>query len=80
LHPGVSLCGFEFWTPMTNEKTLFNIEIDDLLSTLKAKKRKLEATDQQVELEVLLDFLRNTRTEKEEASGTDRCMHSEIFY
>ncbi|KAI8595890.1 ring finger and WD repeat domain 2 [Dissophora ornata] len=42
-------------------------EIEDLLSTLKAKKRKLEATDQQVELEVLLDFLRNTRAEKEEA-------------
>lgn len=42
------------------------VEIDDMLSTLKAKKRKLESTDQQVELEVLLDFLRNTRAEKEE--------------
>ncbi|CAO3567260.1 unnamed protein product [Mortierella alpina] len=42
-------------------------EIDDMLSTLKAKKRRLESTDQQVELEVLLDFLRNTRAEKEEA-------------
>ncbi|GJJ72634.1 E3 ubiquitin-protein ligase RFWD2 [Entomortierella parvispora] len=42
-------------------------EIDDMLSTLRAKKRKLEATDEQVELEVLLDFLRNTRAEKEEA-------------
>ncbi|KAK3814122.1 MAG: WD40-repeat-containing domain protein [Benniella sp.] len=42
-------------------------ELEDMLSTLKAKKRKLEATDQQVELEVLLDFLRNTRAEKEEA-------------
>jgi len=39
-----------------------------MLSTLRAKKRKLEATDEQVELEVLLDFLRNTRAEKEEAS------------
>jgi len=44
------------------------LELEDMLSTLKAKKRKLEATDQQVELEVLLDFLRNTRAEKEEAS------------
>ncbi|KAF9918491.1 coatomer subunit alpha [Lobosporangium transversale] len=42
-------------------------ELDELLSTLQAKKRKLESTDQQVELEVLLDFLRNTREEKEKA-------------
>ncbi|KAF9353889.1 coatomer subunit alpha, partial [Mortierella sp. AD094] len=31
-------------------------EIDDLLSTLQAKKRKLEATDQQVELEALKEL------------------------
>lgn len=42
-------------------------EIDNMLSTLKAKKRKLEADSKQVELEVLLYFLRNTRAEKQEA-------------
>ncbi|KAF9159850.1 coatomer subunit alpha [Actinomortierella ambigua] len=42
-------------------------EIDDMLSTLTAKKRKLEATDRQVEMEVLLDFLKNTRAQKEAA-------------
>ncbi|KAF9579760.1 hypothetical protein BGW38_003857, partial [Lunasporangiospora selenospora] len=54
-------------------------EIDDLLMTLKAKKRKLETHDQQVELEVLLDFLRNTRTEKEEASGNHLLTADQIF-
>ncbi|KAF9930775.1 RING finger and WD repeat domain-containing protein 2 [Linnemannia zychae] len=42
-------------------------EIDSMLSTLKAKKRKLEADNKQVELEVLLYFLKNTRAEKLEA-------------
>ncbi|KAI1321446.1 RING finger and WD repeat domain-containing protein 2 [Mortierella claussenii] len=42
-------------------------EIDMLMSTLQAKKRKLESADQQVELEVLLDFLSNTHDEKEKA-------------
>ncbi|KAG0207041.1 RING finger and WD repeat domain-containing protein 2 [Mortierella sp. NVP41] len=43
-------------------------EIDNMLMTLKAKKRKMEADNKQVELEVLLDFLRNTRAEKQEES------------
>jgi hypothetical protein len=45
-----------------------------MLSTLKAKKRKLEADSKQVELEVLLYFLKNTRAEKQEVgslSGAD---------
>ncbi|KAG0094090.1 RING finger and WD repeat domain-containing protein 2 [Podila epicladia] len=42
-------------------------DIDEMVSALTAKKRELKARDQQVELEVLLDFLRNTRTEKEDA-------------
>ncbi|KAF9978486.1 coatomer subunit alpha [Actinomortierella ambigua] len=42
-------------------------EIDDMLSTLTAKKRKLEASDRQIEMEVLLDFLKNTRAQKEAA-------------
>ncbi|KFH67420.1 hypothetical protein MVEG_06152 [Podila verticillata NRRL 6337] len=42
-------------------------DIDEMVSALTAKKRELKARDQQVELEVLLDFLRNTKTEKEEA-------------
>lgn len=41
-----------------------------MVSALTAKKRELKARDQQVELEVLLDFLRNTKTEKEEVSRT----------
>lgn len=52
---------------LLNQNDYTREELEDMLSTLKAKKRKLEATDQQVELEVLLDFLRNTRAEKEEA-------------
>ncbi|KAG0257273.1 RING finger and WD repeat domain-containing protein 2 [Mortierella polycephala] len=54
-------------TDLLSQSDYTREEIDDMLSTLKAKKRKL-ATEQQVELEVLLDFLRNTRSEKEEAS------------
>ncbi|KAF9317581.1 coatomer subunit alpha [Podila horticola] len=42
-------------------------DIDEMVSALTAKRRELKARDQQVELEVLLDFLRNTKTEKEEA-------------
>lgn len=42
------------------------VDIDEMVSALTAKRRELKARDQQVELEVLLDFLRNTKTEKEE--------------
>lgn len=47
-----------------------DVDIDEMVSALTAKKRELKARDQQVELEVLLDFLRNTKTEKEEVSRT----------
>ncbi|KAF8943259.1 RING finger and WD repeat domain-containing protein 2 [Haplosporangium gracile] len=50
-----------------NQNDYTSEEIDNMLSTLKAKKRKLEAHSKQVELEVLLYFLRNTRAEKQEA-------------
>ncbi|KAF9435725.1 RING finger and WD repeat domain-containing protein 2 [Entomortierella beljakovae] len=52
---------------MVSQSDYTREEIDDLLLTLQAKKRKLDATDQQVELEVLMDFLRNTREQKEKA-------------
>lgn len=62
-------------TKVTLSFCIRNLEIDNMLSTLKAKKRKLEADSKQVELEVLLYFLKNTRAEKQEvgsSSGTDR--------
>ncbi|KAG0333235.1 coatomer subunit alpha [Podila humilis] len=42
-------------------------DIDEMMSALSAKKRELKAKDQQVELEVLMHFLKNTKAEKEEA-------------
>ncbi|KAF9428366.1 coatomer subunit alpha [Podila epigama] len=47
--------------------TSVTLDIDEMMSALSAKKRELKARDQQVELEVLFDFLRNTRAEKEDA-------------
>ncbi|KAF9372908.1 coatomer subunit alpha, partial [Mortierella sp. AD011] len=41
---------------LLSQNDLTREEIDDMLSTLQAKKRKLEATDQQVELEALKEL------------------------